>query len=257
MLQSLPATVLLLLVGGTWLAAAAPVLQPTNACACEGTAYNASLTDVYVCGDYRLGPTVLALGLTDGNTGTTHKPSRSDAIVEALLGPPLGYHRFGEADLCPKEWLAQFTNAATGYYIYPADDGFQLQETNTAISGTQRLAPGMLLDRFGRDSGSYLAPFGTPFAQRALPPASLNPPFAQKPQVATTKKKFEYHVYRVQKSFEVEAGPIAAWFGQPGQGTQYYMPGKSVVVWGPLLTELFEQSLTRAAEESKFEAAEA
>lgn len=32
-----------------------------------------------------------------------------------------------------------------------------------------------------------------------------------------------YHVYKVEKSFDTLSGPIAAWFGQPGQGVQYYM----------------------------------
>ncbi|KAF7305291.1 hypothetical protein HMN09_00780300 [Mycena chlorophos] len=116
-------------------------------------------------------------------TETPSTPDRIDVIVEALLGPPLGYHRFGEADLCPKEWLAQFANASTGYYIYPEDDGFQLQEskTNAAISGTQRLAPGMLLDRFGRDSGSYLAPFGTPFRAEGVAASELEPALRAEP----------------------------------------------------------------------------
>jgi hypothetical protein len=34
---------------------------------------------------------------------------------------------------------------------------------------------------------------------------------------------FGYHVYRVLTPFNVTSGPIAAWFGQPGQGVQYHL----------------------------------
>jgi hypothetical protein len=32
---------------------------------------------------------------------------------------------------------------------------------------------------------------------------------------------YNYHVYRVLQQFTALSGPIAAWFGQPGQGVQY------------------------------------
>ena len=32
---------------------------------------------------------------------------------------------------------------------------------------------------------------------------------------------YNYHVYSVIKPLKVLAGPIAPWFGQPGQGVQY------------------------------------
>ncbi len=34
---------------------------------------------------------------------------------------------------------------------------------------------------------------------------------------------YNYHLYRVIEAFEVIAGPIAPWFGQPGQGVQYML----------------------------------
>jgi hypothetical protein len=34
---------------------------------------------------------------------------------------------------------------------------------------------------------------------------------------------YNYHVYNVTAPFTVNAGPIAGWFGQPGQGVQYQM----------------------------------
>jgi len=34
---------------------------------------------------------------------------------------------------------------------------------------------------------------------------------------------YNYHVYKVLKQFTVLSGPIAGWFGQPGQGVQYQL----------------------------------
>lgn len=35
------------------------------------------------------------------------------------------------------------------------------------------------------------------------------------------RSPYNYHVYLVKQSLTVRAGPIAPWFGQPGQGVQY------------------------------------
>lgn len=55
--------------------------------------------------------------------------------------------------------------------------------------------------------GKFLSAYGTPFAQRALPPSSFGS---------------TYYVYRVVKQFVVLAGPIQPAFYQPGQGIQYW-----------------------------------
>lgn len=34
---------------------------------------------------------------------------------------------------------------------------------------------------------------------------------------------YNYHVYKVIKTFEALSGPIAGWFGQPGQGVQFQL----------------------------------
>ncbi|KAM7216917.1 Protein of unknown function (DUF4237) domain containing protein [Rhypophila decipiens] len=54
--------------------------------------------------------------------------------------------------------------------------------------------------------------------ERALPPNNLDTP-QDKPQVP-----YNYHLYSVAIAFDVEAGPIALWFEQPGQGVQYHLP---------------------------------
>jgi hypothetical protein len=72
------------------------------------------------------------------------------------------------------------------------------------------LQRGTRIDRFGRPSGGFVAPQGTPFGQRALPNSSYDS---------------EYHVYEVTSPIEgVRAGPAEPWFGQPGRGTQYQLP---------------------------------
>jgi hypothetical protein len=62
------------------------------------------------------------------------------------------------------------------------------------------LKPGQSIDRYGSLYGSFLAPFGTSYAARSIPPSSLDdaPGFS-----------CNYHTYKVAKAFAVEAGPIA------------------------------------------------
>ncbi|MCO8613360.1 RHS repeat-associated core domain-containing protein, partial [Burkholderia multivorans] len=88
---------------------------------------------------------------------------------------------------------------------WPSNYGFAADQDSmvTLPSGTR-------IDRFGRPSGGFVAPVGTPFGQRALPESSYNS---------------EYHVYEVAKPIEgVRAGPAEPWFRQPGGGTQYQLP---------------------------------
>jgi hypothetical protein len=75
---------------------------------------------------------------------------------------------------------------------------------------TQRdLQVGMLVDRYGDPRGTYLSPYGTPFANRALPPENINS---------------EYNVYQVISPFSVNQSIVAPAFGAPGLGTQFKAP---------------------------------
>ncbi|KAJ7732994.1 hypothetical protein B0H16DRAFT_1696104 [Mycena metata] len=164
------------------------VAIPLADCNCTGT-INTDSTK-YLCGDARLGPFILP-----------EKAPFSHMLYR--------YDPFG--GLCPGEFLSKWTFANNNSYRYPDHDtrGFQISTTEkTYIDGNETLVVGMLLDRFGPESGKYLAPAYTPFAQRSLPPLSLN--------------DSDYHVYKVTKNFTLLSGPTAAWFGQPGQGTQYW-----------------------------------
>ena len=82
-------------------------------------------------------------------------------------------------------------------------------ENNGAIRGTEEyiyIEEGEIIDRFGKSTGKYFAPVGTPLEMRALPyDADLT----------------NYHQYEVVKPFEVEVSIIAPAFGNIGLGTQY------------------------------------
>ena len=67
------------------------------------------------------------------------------------------------------------------------------------------------------DEGTYVSAADAPYSQRALPPSNLDTP------AGSYDYPYNYHIYNVVKSFEVEGGPIAPWFGQPGLGAQFYI----------------------------------
>jgi hypothetical protein len=94
-------------------------------------------------------------------------------------------------------------------WCYPPDDGFAGKPSEVGLT------PGTLVDRFGTTTGFFLAPLGTPFALRALPPQSRDT------WPGDPLYDYNYHVYKVLKEFMVDEGSIAPWFNQAGLGTQY------------------------------------
>lgn len=91
------------------------------------------------------------------------------------------------------KWLAG------GGVQWPPEDGFQ--GAPMAIV----LPAGVLLDRFGADSGRFLSPKGAAFKARALPSVCANLP---------------YSVFRVASPLPVWIGRATPWFGEPGGATQ-------------------------------------
>lgn len=87
-----------------------------------------------------------------------------------------------------------------GNWDWPPQDGFM----GARVKGD--LPEGTRIDRYGKETGGYLSPEGTPFEMRALAPYSVNEP---------------YYVYSIKKPIPVESGRIAPAFDQPGGGTQY------------------------------------
>ena len=96
-------------------------------------------------------------------------------------------------DLAPA-WLS-----AAGDIRWPPEDGFR--GTATPII----LPPGVLLDRFGADTGRFLSPKGAAFRARALPTACATQPYSS---------------FRVLTPLPVWIGRAAPWFDEPGGATQ-------------------------------------
>lgn len=167
--------------------------HPLSPSYCAGTAQNWTLYTTYICGDSRLGPVVLPQFFLP-----------LDPILDI-------YDRFG--GLCPGQFLdTWFNKTGGGWWDYPPQNGFSVDDEGEIIAANLTLQVGNFLDRFGSEYGSFLAPAAAPYLQRSLPPSNLN---------GDDKFPYNYHVYSVVKPFKVLAGPIAPWFGQPGQGVQY------------------------------------
>jgi hypothetical protein len=182
---SLAATAALVLGGaGAATAATATAATPLDQCSAA-----------YFDGDSLLGPAQLPFS--------------------GAVGPQLiGYQRTGLQS--PSRFLAEYRNSSG--WIYPPDNGYVVVG-DTPLEWTETLLPREDIDRYGSVYGSFLAPAGTPYAERAIPPSSLD---------STPAAGCDYHDYEVLKPFEVDTGLIAAWFDQPGGGLQFQLDGSLV-----------------------------
>jgi hypothetical protein len=176
--------------------AAAPGSATTTA---PGSATAATLLDEPVCTGEHLG---------DARLGPEHLPGP----LEPRVGPLLqGWRRTGS--LTPSAFLEKYWTgpAEGGGWKYPPNDGFA-EVNGTVDREATRLTAGQLLDRFGSESGGYLAPAGDRYSERALPPQNLHTRDPAAP--------CDYRVYQVTKPFWVWQGEVAPWFEQPGGGEQ-------------------------------------
>ena len=151
----------------------------------------------YYDADSRLGPRLLP---------------RSGPVGRELLG----YRRAGrltDARLLARYYSPTANSGAPGW-IYPPDDGYLVAPDGKPVETVQTLTPGTDIDRFGSEYGSFLAPAGSSYASRSLPPSSLD---------GNPAAGCNYHDYRVARPLAVDSGPIAPWFGQPGYGWQYQL----------------------------------
>ncbi|MCC9307798.1 TNT domain-containing protein [Kitasatospora sp. RB6PN24] len=125
------------------------------------------------------------------------------------------YKRTG--DLSPQRFLDLYWNPTAqprATWYYPPESGYVLKPDGSPERQQETLKVGQDVDRFGSEYGSFLAPEGTPYAERSLPPANLD---------GTPAEGCNYYDYRVVRAFNVYAGTIAPWFGQPGLGRQYQL----------------------------------
>jgi hypothetical protein len=160
-------------------------------------------SSTYFDGDSRLGPAQL----------------QSVGTVAPMLA---GYDRL--AGLTPQQFIQRYWDPSAGGgrggWRYPPQNGFLIGANGQPIEFVASLFPGQELDRFGSEYGGFLAPEYTPYAQRALPPQSLD--------VFDPAYTCNYHLYRVIKRFAAEEGPIAPAFGQIGHGLQIQLVGALV-----------------------------
>ncbi|KAH7326459.1 hypothetical protein B0I35DRAFT_422775 [Stachybotrys elegans] len=192
------------------LSASASTLSRTL-CDCRGTINGGSGSEMYICNDQRLGPRVLPRKLPLGTLTAS-------------------YDRFG--GLTPGQFLDKWWSTADNRWIFPEQNGFQLNTDSNGINGTTVLEPGTLVDRFGGEGGRFVSAADAPFSQRALPPSNLNT------NASTPNFPYDYHIYRVVKPLTVVGGPIRPWFGQPGLGTQFFTGSTNI---NDLLTQGFLQ----------------
>lgn len=93
---------------------------------------------------------------------------------------------------------------SNGNIIWPPNDGFDSTPNNITLE------PGTRLDRYGNNSGNFVAPQGTPYSQRSLFP---------------TSEHLSYKVFEVVKPINnVLSGRAVPWFNEIGGGIQYKLP---------------------------------
>ena len=137
------------------------------------------------------------------------KKSDEELMAENLL-PPTDEFIESIAKMCGMT----YTKGKKGEDRFYSDDGAPIYPLNDGAVGDVKVitlkAGSGLVDRYGRSSGRYLSPEGTPIEQRSL---------------SKDAKKQTYHVYKVIRDIEnVEEGLIAPWFNDPGGGIQYRLP---------------------------------
>lgn len=109
-------------------------LTSSPVCDCSNTNDTGKTTGYpYICRDPRLGPKKL--------------PRRFP-----LLSFVTDYDRFG--GLTPGQFLAKWTDPASGWFVYPPQNGFQLDDASgKPILGNMTLQAGAKVDRFGSEYG--------------------------------------------------------------------------------------------------------
>ncbi|MGJ7908811.1 glycohydrolase toxin TNT-related protein [Actinopolyspora sp. H202] len=145
-----------------------------------------------------------------------HPPSRRAASFGWQAGRTIpaellvGYEPLGpEAEVGEFEWERRYLLPGPGgnrthAYDWPVRHGFA--DNGVEEPDPEVLPPGTLLDRLGDEWGLVLAPEGTAFADRSLPPEF---------------RERAYRRYRVVHPLPVWLTRAVAWFEQPGTGLRY------------------------------------
>lgn len=136
------------------------------------------------------------------NPTTRLKPEFVKNLMEQNLFPPSDNfvkelaNRQGFSYTVGKQGVDRFYYD-DGRPIYPPNDGFVGKpKIETLIKNS------IIVDRYGEDTGRFVAPKGTTYTERSLPKGSASK---------------DYRVYKIKKDIElVLSGRTAAWFGEAG-----------------------------------------
>jgi Tuberculosis necrotizing toxin len=108
----------------------------------------------------------------------------------------------------PQDFATQF--GVPGARIWPENNGFPANYQPVPA----QLPAGTIIDRFGSETGNYLAPDLTPFAERALAPES----------VVSNYHRYEVTGEPLPPGWQIVSGPVEPWYGQtPSPTTVQYM----------------------------------
>ena len=99
-------------------------------------------------------------------------------------------------------------NPWNGNYFMVPNDGFDPAYGINEMT----LDPGTVVDRYGKPSGVYVAPEGTPFEQRTLTLEKMNYPY------------YKYIVTKPIPNVQYGIAAPSFWIGAPGGGVQYKLP---------------------------------
>ncbi|MEV6980550.1 TNT domain-containing protein [Sphaerisporangium sp. NPDC051017] len=127
--------------------------------------------------------------------------------------------------LPPQKFLNRYWDWGKNSYRYPPDFGFAHSggySNGRPLIASKTLRIGERVDRFGSEFGAFLAPYGTPYAERSIPPTNLDT-FPDSPEYPCN-----YRAYRVSRDFAADFGPIASAFQQPGGGSQYHLVSRLI-----------------------------
>lgn len=155
----------------------------------------------------QLAPDVLITVLTGGGGAAARAASTARRLLTSSraaltrlrnlprLNPRLVARSAGDGS----KWLDEAGNVR-----WPPNRGFAHDPVEEVLS------VGARLDRYGRPSGRFVSPEGTPYSARSLAPGT---------------DPDSYRVYEVIKPIDgVAAGKASPWFDEVGLGTQYELP---------------------------------
>ncbi|MDR2088480.1 MAG: TNT domain-containing protein [Clostridiales Family XIII bacterium] len=123
-------------------------------------------------------------------------PKDADGQARTAANKPPGAAEDAVKKEASADGSGKWTNA-DGSVKWPINNGFE----GAPVAKT--LMPGTIVDRYGGETGKFVSPQGTPYANRSLPPSSDARP---------------YNAYEVVKPIDVKSGKISPWFDQPGGG---------------------------------------